>query len=280
MKTYSSVPGIKEKVKEILCPVCGNKIYNHLWDLETFKYSKCNSCNLIYQNPQPLSSDVEERYDNDYFNYEIENEGSFLNLMLLGLKDIGFVPKTITAGSKKVLDIGCATGLFLSHMKGLGWDTYGVEICKDAAEYGNSVRGVNIHNGLLETAGYEDNSFDIIHLSHVIEHVNEPFEFLNNIYKLLKSGGVLYCTTPNVDGFQAKLFKEKWRSAIADHLVLFSKATLSMLLKKAGFKNLKCKTWGGLCAGSGFPNFVKKILDKLCKPLGFGDVMIFRGYKK
>lgn len=280
MKTYSSIPGSKEKLKEILCPVCGHESYIPIWDLETFNYSKCNSCSLIYQNPQPLSGDVEVRYDSDYFQYEIKNEGSFLNLMLLGLNDIGFIPEKVTSGAKRILDIGCATGLFLSHMKELGWDTYGVEICKDAADYGNKIRGVNIHNGLLETAGYENDAFDVIHISHVIEHVNDPYEFLNKIYKLLKPGGVLYCTTPNVDGFQARLFKEKWRSAIADHLVLFSKNTLTLLLKKVGFKKLEHKTWGGLCAGSGYPIFVKKILDKLCKPMGFGDVMIFRGYKK
>lgn len=280
MKTYSSVPGIKERLKQIVCPVCGHNSYNKLWDLDTFSYSICKKCNLIYQNPQPVSTDIEFRYDNNYFQYEVENEKAFLNLILLGLKDIGFVPNKVVKGSKKILDIGCATGLFLSHMKSLGWETYGVEICKEAAEYGNMVRGVNIYNGLLYEAQFKKGYFDIINLSHVIEHVNEPMDFLFEIKSLLKPGGVFYCTTPNVDGFQAKFFKDRWRSAIADHLMLFSKKTLSLLLKEVGFEGLKSRTWGGLCAGSGYPKFVKTFLDKLCKPLGFGDVMIFKAFKK
>lgn len=280
MKTYSSRPGVGERKKNIECPVCNETLYKEFWDLGAFSFSKCPKCSLVYQNPQPLSSDIHVRYDNDYFKYEIENESSFLELMLLGLKDIGFIPEKINKDSKSILDIGCATGLFLSYMKGLGWDTKGVEVCKEACDYGNRVRGVNIYHGILESAEIPRESFDIIHLSHVIEHVNEPDAFLNCIYDLLKPGGTIYCTTPNVSGFQAKLFKIRWRSAIADHLFLFSTYTLRKLLSKAGFQELKYKTWGGLCRGSGYPNWIKFIADRLSKPLGFGDVMIFKGVKK
>lgn len=280
MKTYSSNPGRNERLKIIDCPVCGISKFDNLWSLDSYSFSTCPKCSLIYQNPQPLSKDVEVRYDSDYFNYEIENEESFLNLMLLGLKDIGFVPVKVDGISKKILDIGCATGLFLSHMKKMGWKTYGVEICKDACDYGNNVRNVNIFHGTLNEAGFNEETFDIIHLSHVIEHINNPKEFLQEIYRLLKPGGVIYCTTPNVQGLQARWFKEKWRSAIADHLVLFSIKTLKRVLEEIGFLDLKYRTWGGLCAGSGYPAFFKKILDKLSKPMGFGDVMIFKGVKK
>lgn len=280
MKTYSSDPGINERLKVIDCPICGCGEFERLWNLGLYSFSNCPKCNLIYQNPQPISEDVEVRYDDQYFNYEINNEESFLNLMLLGLKDIGFVPSKVQDGSKKILDIGCATGLFLSHMKKMGWKTYGIEVCKEACEYGNNVRGVNIFHGILSEASFSKDTFDVIHLSHVIEHINDPKVFLKDVYKMLKPGGFIYCTTPNVDGLQAKWFKGRWRSAIADHLVLFSVKTLNRILKDVGFENLKYRTWGGLCAGSGYPYFVKNILDKLSKPLGFGDVMIFKGVKK
>lgn len=274
MKTFSTKPSVEEKTKEIECPLCSSSEYVKTWHLEDYSFSKCPSCNLVYQNPQPVQEDVEKRYDNSYFEYEIENEKIFLDLMLLGLKDAGFNPESVGAESKRVLDIGCATGLFLSFMKKRGWETYGVEICQSAAEYGNSKRGVNIFTGTLDKAEYPDSFFDVIHLSHVIEHINDPDLFIAAIYRLLKPGGVIYCTTPNVDGLQAKLFKRNWRSAIADHMILYSVKTLKRILRKYGFTIKKHKTWGGLCAGSGYPDFIKKILDRLAKPLGFGDVVI------
>ncbi|OQY40057.1 MAG: hypothetical protein B6229_02605 [Spirochaetaceae bacterium 4572_7] len=179
----------------------------------------------------------------------------------------------------KVLDIGCATGLFLDHMKGLGWDTYGVEVCSSAAEYGNRVRNLNIFTGTLAQADFPDNMFDVVHLSHVIEHINDPNSFLENIVRVLKPGGVLYCVTPNISGLQSHIFKERWRSVIPDHMILYSVKTLKQLLVKHGLIYKKHKTWGGMCAGSGYPESIKKFLDRTAKIVGFGDVVITKSIK-
>jgi len=280
MKTFSTKPSILERQEVISCPVCKDDKFIDFWDMDReYSYKKCCNCSLIYQNPQPVASDVTSRYDDDYFEYEIENEDSFLNLMILGLKDVDFDFSPVMERKKKILDIGCATGLFLSHMKELGWETYGVEVCKGAAEYGNRVRGVNIFNGTLNEAPIEKESLDVIHLSHVIEHINNPDDFVKDIYSLLKPGGVIYCTTPNISGFQAKLFKDKWRSVIPDHLILFSIKTLKRLFTQNNFKVERHKTWGGLCANSGYHKLIKLLLDRLAKPLGFGDVVIIKAVK-
>jgi hypothetical protein len=76
-----------------------------------------------------------------------------------------------------------------------------------------------------------------------------------------------------VDGFQARLFRERWRSAIADHLMLFSKRTLRSLLVRSGFRVLEVRTWGGLAKGAA-PAWIKRPFDRLAKPLGFGDVVL------
>ena len=91
---------------------------------------------------------------------------------------------------------------------------------------------------------------------------------------MLKPGGFAVITTPNVDGFQARLFRAGWRSAIADHLVLFSRRTLGKLLLDAGFTVLDSVTWGGLAVGTA-PALIKKPVDRLAKKLGFGDVVLF-----
>ncbi|MGL1894334.1 MAG: class I SAM-dependent methyltransferase [Spirochaetaceae bacterium] len=279
MKTFSTIPPKTEKSREIPCPLCQSIKYEKHWDLESFFYSQCPNCSLIYQNPQPISEDVEERYDESYFSYEIENEDSFLNLMLLGLKDMKFDVTSSITDNKKILDIGCATGLFLSHMKKLGWQTFGVEVCESAVDYGNSVRGLDIYKGILDNAPIPVGSLDVIHLSHVIEHINDPNTFVEHIFKLLKPGGVVYCTTPNVSGLQSKIFKNRWRSAIPDHMILFSVKTLKQIFVQNNFRIYGHKTWGGLCANSGYPKHIKILLDKLAKPLGFGDVVIIKAVK-
>ncbi len=279
MKTFSTIPAKSEKQTEILCPLCGFKKYEPLWLFDGSSFSKCPNCTLVYQNPQPIPGDVEVRYDDSYFNYEIENEESFLNLILLGLKDIGF-DLTLKGEPQSILDVGCATGLFLEYMKDRGWQTFGVEVCSSAAEYGNKNRGLNIFKGILDNVPISDGSIDVIHLSHVIEHINDPASFLKKIYKLLKPGGVVYCTTPNIDGLQAKLFKQSWRSVIPDHMILFSKKTLKRIFSDNAFTVSGYKTWGGLCANSGYPKLIKKVLDRAAKPLGFGDVIIVKAVKQ
>ncbi len=228
MKTFSTKPKNSETSQEIVCPLCEFSKYRSLWKLDGYNFSKCPQCGLVYQNPQPRSEEVIERYDDSYFSYEIENEDTFLNLMLLGLNDIGFSAEVIKKGGK-VLDIGCATGLFLEYMKKNGWQTFGVEVCSRAAAYGNKHREVNIFTGILNDAPLQENSMDIIHLSHVIEHITDPDTFVKLIYKYLKPGGFVYCVTPNIDGLQAKLFKSLWRSAIPDHMILFSYKTLKKI---------------------------------------------------
>ncbi|HUI69473.1 MAG TPA: class I SAM-dependent methyltransferase, partial [Spirochaetia bacterium] len=175
--------------------------------------------------------------------------------------------------------IGCATGMLLESMQRKGWKGKGVDICRESAEYGRTHRGVDIFPGTLQEAGFPDASFSVIHFSHLIEHVPDPRGFLTDVLRILKPGGLAVITTPNVDGFQARLFKTGWRSAIADHLVLFSRRTLGRVLNESGFRTLTTVTWGGLAVGTA-PTVIKKPVDRLAKKLGFGDVVLFLTEKR
>jgi len=74
------------------------------------------------------------------------------------------------------------------------------------------------------------------------------------------------------------LFRERWRSAIADHLTLFSKKTLRAMLVATGYQILQTVTWGGLANGS-VPTVVKRPVDFLAKRMGFGDVVLILARK-
>ncbi len=274
IKTFTS-PTVKGGFHKIACNLCGADDTRPYLQDKDYLFVRCRSCGLVYQNPQPKPDEVALRYNDSYFNYEYSNEDNFFNLMLLGLADAGFHNSELERWQDKTfLDIGCATGKLLAYMQNRNWKVRGVEICKESAEYGIKQRGVPIFIGTLPQAKLRSESFSLIHFSHLIEHVADPRALLAEVRRILKPGGRVIITTPNCTGFQARLFKNAWRSAIADHLFLFSQKTLMRLLKSLQFNIYKVVTWGGLAKGTA-PQFLKKPADYLAKKLGVGDVVLF-----
>jgi len=281
-KTYSSVPG-DERMETVPCPCCGSGRWRPFLPCDGFGFVKCRECGVVYQNPRPVFDDLRRRYGADYFSYELENEKNFFGLMKLGLADVRFADRTSGFGGpgkppRTFLDIGCATGMLIESMKGAGWEVRGVDLCRESAEYGRQHRGVDIFAGTLEEARIPDGTFGAVHFSHLIEHVPDPRSFLREVRRVLAPGGYAAITTPNVDGFQARLFGKAWRSAIADHLVLFSKRTLARLATEEGFGIRQSVTWGGLAVGTA-PSIVKKPVDIMAKRIGFGDVVMILAAK-
>ncbi len=275
MKTFSVGPQ-DERFRDVPCAQCGSSDRRLHLRCEGFSFWRCGRCGLVYQNPQPVFEDLRRRYGEGYFDYELENDRNFFSLMLLGMRDVGFdkLPPGRFA-SPTFLDVGCATGMLVEHMRDLGWQARGVEICEDSVRYGVERRGVDIALGTLEENRFDDASFSVVHFSHVIEHVPDPVGMLREVRRILTDDGMALITTPNVNGLQARLFGPRWRSAIADHLTLFARRTLRRLLEQAGFRVLKVVTWGGLAVGTA-PLWLKRPADRLAKRLGFGDVMLFQ----
>ena len=253
---------------------------------EGFAFVRCVRCGLVQMNPQPLAAEVGRRYGesfgNDYLSYELQNEVTFLELQKRALEDAGFyrIEQDLfenAARPPSVLDAGCATGALLAFLKERGWQATGVEI-SPSAEYAQARRGIDVRQASLEECRFPGESFDLAHASHLIEHLNKPALFVGEVWRVLRPGARLLLTTPNIDGFQARLFGSRWRSAIFDHLYLFSVRTLKAMLRAAGFVVEGVYTWGGLAAGTAPPR-IKAIADKTAKMLGFGDVMLIKARK-
>jgi len=125
----------------------------------------------------------------------------------------------------------------------------GIEVCKESAEFAKKNFDVNVINDTLENAKLPDNYFDIIHFSHLIEHLKDPKEFLKEVRRILIPGGSIIVTTPRLDSPAFYLYKKDWRSAIPDHLVLFTKKTLIKILKEVGFEPYFQESWGFIPVG-------------------------------
>lgn len=278
MKTFSKKPAESERHHEVHCAVCGSDDAVKHWQCDDFGFVKCRECGHVYQNPQPDADSLLNRYDEEYSDYEVENSVTFLTLMLKGLDDVGFFKRMEADGiDRSLLDVGCATGALLEYAARRGYRVQGVEVCEPAAEYGREHRGVPISVGTLESARLDNSTnggrFGAFHASHVIEHVPDPRAFLRSAYQRLVDGGYLVIVTPNTAGLQARLFGAQWRSAIADHVNLFSKRNLLRLIRECGFRPVATQTWGGLGIGTA-PGWLKRPVDRCAKACGFGDVVL------
>lgn len=273
MKTYYTEPKPGEEHEAARCPVCGRQDTKPLWDCGSFRFARCLGCGHVYQNPRPVQAALAERYDDGYKQYEIESAAPFFNLMRLGLEDLGFDELEACMGPERsFLDVGCATGVLVRHLADRGWRAVGVELCEGSARWGIEKRGVDIRIGTLEASAFPDRSFDLVHASHLIEHLPEPGRYVDELARIVKPGGYVITVTPTTSGLQAKLFGARWRSAIADHVHLFSTPGLKRLFLERGFKIERVRTWGGLAQGYG-PPWLKRPLDRLAKRWGFGDVV-------
>ena len=136
----------------------------------------------------------------------------------------------------ELLDVGCGNGSFLAGMKKLGWNVSGVEPDANAAKIAMDRLAVSIAVGTLEKANFSDNSFDAITAHHVIEHMHDPIGFLRESLRLLKPGGKLVVTSPNVASWGHRVFRMSWRELdVPRHLHIFSPQTIRICAEEVGF---------------------------------------------
>jgi 2-polyprenyl-3-methyl-5-hydroxy-6-metoxy-1,4-benzoquinol methylase len=143
----------------------------------------------------------------------------------------------------KLLEIGCGHGWLLKLMKDWGWEVRGVEGNPASAKRGREKFGVEILEGQLEEQNFPDNSFDVIVMRHVFEHVPDPVKILQECKRLLKPEAVLAIATPNGRSLGSRWFRRHWRGLTPPwHLHLFNPKSLRILLEKSGYRNIKIRT--------------------------------------
>jgi 2-polyprenyl-3-methyl-5-hydroxy-6-metoxy-1,4-benzoquinol methylase len=138
-------------------------------------------------------------------------------------------------GGGRLLDVGCGDGSFLRHARNCGWDVVGLD--PDTKAVANAAKhGLVVHQGGIELFRDQFELFDVITLNHVIEHVHDPVVLLKACHSLLKHGGQLWLSTPNIDSFGHYRFQKNWRGLETPrHLVIFNRRSLNRAFIAAGF---------------------------------------------
>jgi SAM-dependent methyltransferase len=240
------------------CPICAADDFGVVFEGPDwisrlpglFRMVRCLHCGLYYLNPRPDQKEIHRYYPHDYlaFQKSIEEETAFLKRMdrRYGIyKRCRSVTKVLP-GPGKILDIGCATGLFLSGMQDRGWECLGIELNEQAATYARERMGLDIITGNFLEADLPDHYFDVISLWDVLEHLPDPLPVLEKISKIIRPGGLLVLNLPNPESWEAKRFGPLWIGwDLPRHLNLFPLPLLTSLLRTHGFGRPQVKSLTG-----------------------------------
>jgi SAM-dependent methyltransferase len=215
-----------------------------------FNFDVCNDCGLVFLNPMPNNEELskfypEESYYAYHMNFPTPKKDSFLKGIAKSILLLNSREEMKFDRPGKVLDIGCGNGWVLSQYKHKGWEVAGVEPSKVAAEIGNKA-GLNIYNGTLLDAAFPSDKFDFVRSNHSFEHIFNPNEVLDEIYKILKPGGKLFIGIPNYAGMNSKLAKKYWYFLGAPvHTFNYSPRNIKQLLKRHNFEVTKIRHVAG-----------------------------------
>jgi|ERR1051326_3080745 2-polyprenyl-3-methyl-5-hydroxy-6-metoxy-1,4-benzoquinol methylase len=232
----------------VACPLCGrdsSRILYQPWNesVETTEVLsasggvrgtqtivKCLHCSLIYVNPRLRPDVVVDSYagaeDEIYVGAASGREQTFRRCVAL--------IETYSAKGK-ILDVGCAAGFFVKAAADAGWDAMGVEPCRWLAEYGIKKLDAKIIPATLAEANFPDATFDVVTMWDVLEHVPDPIADLQEVFRILRPGGLLVVNYPDAGTWQAKLAGRHWWFFLSVHLTYFTQNTIKAMVQKAGF---------------------------------------------
>lgn len=224
------------------CLVCKNN-----GTLVWAKYKKhtaveCTGCGFIWINPIPTDRKIDDFYANyDKLRKKISKEMTDKRKLQYTIDRDFIYNFFINYTYVETLDFGCYDGSFLNVFDER-FIKHGIEKNESAANWAKQNRafGSNVYTGNIKNTPFKDDSFDLIIMRGVIEHLTHPDAVIEHLHKLLKKDGILYiAATPNADSFSAKKFRDKWNQfSIPEHLLYFSDYTLEKYLKRFGFEML------------------------------------------
>lgn len=234
-----------------------------------WRYRRCPRCGLLWQDPMVTEASVGDIYRNYYtheapappgdslprrlyrsiragylanqYGYPARGRAERLAGHLLRLHpgrraDADFSAIYLPACARgRLLDVGCGRGETMKELAALGWDVQGIDTDPKAVEVARE-RGLRAFHGTIWSEQLQPRSFDVLWMSHVLEHVHRPIDVLGRCHELLAPGGTLVAVTPNSESWGCQVFGGAWRGLEPPrHLHVFSRRSLAAGAKAAGF---------------------------------------------
>jgi SAM-dependent methyltransferase len=240
----------KEKIFRKYCPGCNKTEFkkymstrDYFLSQEEFELVRCVNCELVFTNPIPSLSELPSYYDSpDYLSHSV-SKYSFTGFIYNQLREINLRGKykLLSRFKKKgkILDIGQGTGEFLHFMQKKGWDVTGVEPNQSARKFASENYNLLVkEESVLQEL--EKNQFDLITMWHVLEHVVDLTERMQQVRSLLRKDGLLVIAVPNLNSPDSRKYKDKWAGLdVPRHLYHFTTKSMDNLLRSSGFRLVK-----------------------------------------
>ena len=227
------------------CPLCKSRDISFKYEIlsysNKFTTDICNSCGFIFMNPQFDDETIKSFYSEQYYSGKsdysyIDERGIKKYSSYVWDSRLKIIRKFAKGGN--FLDVGCAFGGFLERAS-KWYIPFGIEISDYAATHAKKIFGDNIHHGTIFNHPFQAESFSVITMIELIEHLSDPKKAIEECYKLLKKDGLLLIQTANMDGLQAKSAGPRYEYFMPGHLSYFSKKNLCKLLRTVGFSYIK-----------------------------------------
>lgn len=230
------------------CPLCGGDRF-HAWltgvprlgsHIATrFNIERCAACGLLQTRPQPTADELRAAYGSAYTWQQsgglVARAEAWYRRMLVRcdqVRSLGLAARL--ANGRRTLDLGCGDGLLITEARRNGLEAFGIDR-PDAPLWPGCAPAWRIA-GDIERIDQPPESWDVVSLFHVIEHLREPLPLLQKVHAWLRPRGVLLLQLPNAASLQARLLRHRWYGFdMPRHLVHWTPDTLGRALTQSGY---------------------------------------------
>lgn len=236
---------------------------HHIAGTWTYQICADADCASIWLAPRPLDSELLKAYEH-YHTHSKQGKSFFRKslmsitkrLLKIALLPVGYAlgvrreaakMRHMGLGKQKpgtLLELGVGGGRFLLRMKKKGWDVSGVDFDPNVAQRMLEKYRIRVQAGDVTQLEFAPASFDVITMNQTVEHLTDPDAVFRKCHALLKPGGCLMVTTPNVESLGAGMFKEYWRGwEPPRHLHLYTQKSMATLARHTGFTTQSIETY-------------------------------------
>ena len=231
---------------EVSCILCSRREYEVVFDAgvaQKHRIVRCKYCNLLYASPRELEYEHQDEPEEELIfevNGYLEQRCNKEKHQVADYAKTRQLLDSLYPERGKVLEVGSGFGYLLSTFREDGWDVTGCDPWKAACTFARATHGIDARPVILEDACIVDNTFDVVIMNHVIEHMPDPLSSLREINRVLKPGGHLVIETPRYDTLMFKLLGKRERSISCDgHIYFFTSDSLEKLYSLAAFRRVK-----------------------------------------